>query len=65
MNYSRAKKEKLQWKTACVKSTFLEFITSQYYGQNVDDTLELQIDDIRLYGVTYDKTFGFRYKVPR
>jgi hypothetical protein len=62
MNYSRAKKENLQWKTACTKSTFFEFVTSQAYTQNVDEMLELQVDDILLYGVSYEKTFGFKYK---
>jgi hypothetical protein len=63
MSYSRARKEGLQWSTACVKSTFLEFITSQDYGQHVNDTLEIAVDDIRLYGVTYEETFGFRYGI--
>lgn len=62
MDFSRAKKENLQWKDACKKSTFFEIITSQKYGQNVDEMLELQVDDIRLYGVSYEKTFGFTFK---
>jgi hypothetical protein len=65
MNFSRAKKESLQWKDACKKSTFFEIITSQKYGQNVDEMLELQVDDIRLYGVSYNKTFGFTFKNPQ
>jgi hypothetical protein len=64
MEYSRAKKEKLQWSEACKKSTFFEIVTSQNYGQDVDEMLELQVDEIRLYGVSYEKTFGFTYKNP-
>jgi hypothetical protein len=50
--YSRQERLKLTWEDVRKKIIGLEFMNGQSYGQTVDTTMELWIDDIRLIGVT-------------
>jgi endoglucanase len=52
LRYSRQEKMKLTWEDVRKKIIALEFLQGQSYGQVVDTTLEIWVDDIRLIGET-------------
>jgi endoglucanase len=50
--FSQAQKDMLPWSAAMKKVCAVAFSTSQQYGKIPNDSLEVHLDDIRLYGVT-------------
>ena len=50
--WSRPQQEELPWSAAMKKVCSVEFATSQNYDRVADDTIEIYLDDIRLYGLT-------------
>ncbi len=50
--WSRPQQEMLDWSAGMKKACALSFTTHQNYGKMPDDSLEVFIDDIRLYGLT-------------
>ncbi len=53
--WSRPQQEELSWSAANRKVCSIEFATSQNYNKVANDTIELYLDDIRLYGLTEDQ----------
>ncbi len=50
--WSKPQQEMLYWSTGMKKACAVTFCTSQNYGKSVDDSLEIFIDDVKLYGLT-------------
>ncbi|MBN1576896.1 MAG: glycoside hydrolase family 5 protein [Chitinispirillaceae bacterium] len=50
--WSKPQQEQLDWSAGMKKVCAVTFSSSQNYGKTVDDSLEIFIDDIRLYGLT-------------
>lgn len=57
--YSLAETDKLTWKDGMKKVCYMDIATNWTYGKVVNTTIDMYIDDIRLYGVTYE-TFGLK-----
>lgn len=55
--YSDLESEGAKWAEHNKAITFLQFANGQGYGEVVDDTLEIYLDDIRFYGMK-DSNFG-------
>lgn len=55
--FSLAAKDKLTWSDGMKKACNLSFGINQEYGKVVNDSVEIYLDDIRLYGLT-EETFG-------
>ncbi|MFP4242778.1 MAG: glycoside hydrolase family 5 protein [Chitinispirillaceae bacterium] len=58
-DYSQAFIDGLTWEDAMEKVCYMSFINDQSYGKVVNDSVAIYLDDIRLYGVTYE-TFGLQ-----
>ena len=54
--WSKPQQEMLDWSAGMKKACAVSFTTHQNYGKEVDDSLEVYIDDIRLFGLT-EKNF--------
>ncbi|MBN1308322.1 MAG: cellulase family glycosylhydrolase [Chitinispirillaceae bacterium] len=50
--WSQPQQEMLDWSSGMKRAGAVSFTTHQNYGKEVDDSLEVFIDDIRLYGLT-------------
>ena len=50
--WSRPQQESLPWSAAMKKVCSVEFATSQSYDRVANDSIEIRLDDIRLYGLT-------------
>jgi hypothetical protein len=53
--WSRQQQEMLDWTAGMKKARAIAFATSLEYGNNVDDSLDIFIDDIKLWGLTDEK----------
>ncbi len=55
--WSKTQADGLTWEDAMKKVCYVSFLINQSYGMIVNDSIEIYLDDIRLYGVTHE-TFG-------
>jgi endoglucanase len=55
--YSKTEKDKIKWTDAMKKVCSIDFSINQSYGMEVNDSIEVYLDDIRLYGMS-DESFG-------
>jgi endoglucanase len=58
-SYSKTEKDKIKWTDARKKVCYISFSIDQSYGKAVNDSLELYLDDIRLYGMS-EESFGLK-----
>jgi endoglucanase len=55
--YSEAASDKLTWSDGMKKVCYIDFQSNQSYGKTVNDSIEMYLDDIRLYGMS-EESFG-------
>lgn len=55
--YSKTSDDKVKWTDARKKVCYISFSINQKYGKVVDDSIEIYLDDIRLYGMS-EESFG-------
>jgi endoglucanase len=56
-SFSEAEKDKLKWTDGMKKVCYISFSINQSYGKVVNDSIDLYLDDIRLYGMS-EESFG-------
>lgn len=58
-SYSKTEIDQLKWTDAMKKVCYIQFSINQSYGMVVNDSIEMYLDDIRLYGMS-EESFGLK-----